>query len=100
MVIWWPGLHKSTEGMVSNRLPCQSSKSLPPHLWSVPQIPWSTFHIYYAEPLHNHMFLMIVDARILEIAIEIIPVKNATSSVTIDKLRGMCSTQVTTYNCY
>ena len=36
------------------------------------------------------MFLIIVDA--FSKWLEIIPIKNATSSVTIDKLRGVCST--------
>lgn len=44
----------------------------------------------YAGPLHDHMFLIVVDA--FSKWLEIIPVKKATSSVTIDKLRGICST--------
>ena len=40
--------------------------------------------------LHDRMFLIIVDA--FSKWLEIIPVKNATCSVTIDKLRGVCST--------
>ena len=94
MVVWWPGLDKSIEQMVSNCLPCQSSRPLPPsaplHPWSIPKTPWSRLHMDYAGPLHGHMFLVIVDA--FSRWLEIVPVKNATSSVTIDKLRGICST--------
>ena len=44
----------------------------------------------YAGPLHDHMFLVIVYA--FSKWLEIVIVKKATSSVTIDKLRGICST--------
>ena len=43
----------------------------------------------YAGPLYDHMFLIIVDA--FSKWLEIIPVKNVTSSVTINKLRGICA---------
>ena len=39
MVVWWSGLDKSIEEMVSNCLPCQSSRLLPP---AAPLHPWST----------------------------------------------------------
>ena len=94
MVVWWPGLDKSIEEIVSNCLSCQSSRPLPPaaplHPWSIPQAPWSRLHMDYAGPLQDRMFLIIVDA--FSKWLEIIPVKKATSSVTIDKLRGICST--------
>lgn len=48
----------------------------------------------YAGPPHNHMFLIIVDA--FSKWLEIIPVTNGTSSVTIDKLRGICATHMLT----
>ena len=44
----------------------------------------------YIGPLQDHMFLIIVDA--FSKWLEIIPVKKATSSAPIDKLRGICST--------
>ena len=92
MLVWWPGLDKSIEEMVSNCLSCQSNRPLPPpaplHPWSIPQTPWSRLHMDYAGPLQDHMFLVIVDA--FSKWLEIIPVKNATCSVTIDKLRGVC----------
>ena len=94
MVVWWPGLDKSIEEMVSNCPSCQSSRPLPPaaplHPWSIPQVPWSRLHMDYAGPLQDHMFLIIVD--VFSKWLEIVPVKKATSSVTIDKLRGICST--------
>ena len=94
MVVWWTGLDKSIEKMVSNCLSCQSSRPLPPaaplHPWSIPQVPWSRLHMDYAGPLQDHMFLIIEDA--FSKWLEIVPVKKATSSVTIDKLRGICST--------
>ena len=94
MVVWWPGLDMSIEEMMSNCLSCQSSRPLPPaaplHPWSIPQTPWSRLHMDYTGPLHDHMFVVIVDA--FSKWLEIIPVKNATSSVTVDKLRGVCCT--------
>ena len=94
MVVWWPRLDKSIEEMVSNCPSCQLSRPIPPaaplHPWSIPQVPWSRLHMDYAGPLQNHMFLIIVDA--FSKWLEIVPVKKATSSVTIDKLRGICST--------
>ena len=94
MVVWWPQLDKSIDEIVNNYSACQSSRPLPPltplHPWSIPEKPWSRLHMDYAEPLLNHMFLVIVD--VFSKWLEIIPVKNATSSVTIDKLRSVCST--------
>ena len=94
MVVWWPGLDKSIEEIVSNCPACQASRPLPPpaplHPWSIPQKAWSRLHMDYAGPLHDHMFLIVVDA--FSKWLEVVPVKHATSSVTIDKLRGICST--------
>lgn len=93
MVVWWPQLDKTIEQIVSNCLTCQASRPLPPpaplHPWSIPQKPWSRLHMDYAGPLYDHMFLVIVDA--FSKWLEVIPVKTATSSVTIDKLRGICA---------
>ena len=44
----------------------------------------------YTRPLHDHMFLIIVDAFSKQL--EIVPVKNSTSSIIIDKVRGIYST--------
>ena len=94
MVVWWPGLDKSIEEIVSNCSACQASRPLPLpaplHPWSIPQKAWFRLHMDYAGPLHDHMFLIVVDA--FSKWLEIVPVKNSTSSVTIDKLRGICST--------
>ena len=91
VVVWWPVFNKSIEQIKGNRLPCQSSRPLPPpaplHLWSIPKTAWSRLHMDYARSLHDHMFLIIVDA--FSKWLVIVPVKNAT---TIDKLRGVCST--------
>ena len=61
MVVWWPGLDKSIEEIVSNCSACQASRPLPPpaplHPWSIPQKAWSRLHMDYAGPLHDHMFL-------------------------------------------
>ena len=46
--------------------------------------------INYTRPLHDHIFLIIVDAFLKWL--EIVPVKNATSSIIVDKVRGIWST--------
>jgi len=46
----------------------------------------------YAGPLMNHMILVVVDE--FSKWLEIIPVKRATSGITIDKIRGIFSTHV------
>ena len=60
MVVWWPGMDKSIEEMVSNCSACQTSRPLPPsaplHPWTIPQNPWSRLHMDYAGPLQDHMF--------------------------------------------
>ena len=91
MVVWRPQLDKTIEDMVSNCVTCQSSRPLPPlaplHPWSYPQKPWSRLHIDYAGPLQDFTFLVVVDD--FSKWLEVMPVKNATSSITIDKLRSI-----------
>ena len=93
MVVWWPQLDKAIEDIVRTCSACQASKPLPPlaplHPWSIPEKPWSRLHMDYAGPLLDHMFLVVVDA--FSKWLEVVPVRNATSRVTIDKLRSICS---------
>ena len=49
--------------------------------------PWSHIHIDYAGPFLNKMLLVIIDAH--SKWMEVIPVSNATTSVTVEKLLGM-----------
>ena len=94
MVVWWPNLDRDIEQLVSNCTACQSSRSLPPvaplHPWSWPDRPWSRLHIDYAGPISNHMLLVVVDS--FSKWIEVLPVKTASASITIEKLRTLFAT--------
>ena len=94
MVVWWPNIDKEIESMASCCAACQASRNLPPvaplHPWSFPERPWSRLHMDYAGPIDNHMLLVVIDA--FSKWIEVFPVKSATSSVTITKLRALFAT--------
>ena len=53
--------------------------------------PWSCIHIDYAGPFLNKMFLVIVDAH--SKWLEVLPVSNATTTVTIEQLLNVFTTQ-------
>ena len=60
------------------------------HPWEWPQCPWARVHIDYADPVEGKMLLVAVDAHFKWIDVAV--VTSATSSVTIEKLRGMFTT--------
>ena len=94
MVVWWPNLDKDIENLVSNCTACQSSRSLPLlaplHPWSWPDRPRSRIHLDYAGPISNQMLLVVVDS--FSKWIEVLPVKKASASVTVEKLRTLFAT--------
>jgi len=94
MVVWWPNLDKEIEDLVSSCNACQSSRSLPPvaplHPWSWPDKPWSRIHMDYAGPVNNQMLFVVVDS--FSKWMEVLPVKTASASVTIEKLRALFAT--------
>jgi len=94
IVVWWPNLDKEIEDLVSSCNACQSSRSLPPvaplHPWSWPDRPWSRIHMDYAGPINNQMLFVGVDS--FSKWIEVLPVKTASATVTIETLRALFAT--------
>ena len=58
--------------------------------WEWPQCSWATVHADFPGPFVGHMFLILVDAH--SKWMEVHPVKQATSLVTIQKLRTIFAT--------
>ena len=86
--VWWPNLNTQLENTVSCCEKCQAVQSTPAkaplHPWQWPDRPWSHIHIDYAGLFLNKMFLVIIDAH--SKWMEVIPVSNATTTVTVEKL--------------
>ena len=89
--VWWPQIDNNLEQLVKNCDECQSTRYLPPvaplQPWEWPQRPWAQVHTDYAGPFMNKYFLLLVDAH--SKWIEVRPVNNATSTVTIDQLHSL-----------
>ena len=53
--VWWPGLDKALEDLVSSCFKCQAVRNSPPaaplHPWCWPTRPWQRIHIDFAGPL-------------------------------------------------
>ena len=64
--MWWPGLDKDIQSMVSACQRCQAVKKAPPvaplQPWVWPSRPWERVHLDFAGPFQGHMFLVGVDA--------------------------------------
>ena len=92
--VWWPHIDKDIDSVVKACYECQQFRHAPPvtplHSWEWPQHPWARIHIDYAGPVEGKMLLVVVDAhsKWLDVAV----VTSATSSITIEKLRGMFAT--------
>ena len=86
--VWRPQIDKDLEELVKNRNGFQSTRHLPPvaplqpREW--PQGPWARVYADYVGPFMNKYFLLLVDAH--SKWIEVRPVNNATSTVTVDQL--------------
>jgi len=91
--VWWPHLNTQLENTVSCCEKCQVVQSTPAkaplHPWQWPERPWSRIHIDYAGPFLNKMFLVIIDAH--SKWMEVLPVSNATTAVTVEKLLSVFS---------
>nr|XP_006813083.1 PREDICTED: uncharacterized protein K02A2.6-like [Saccoglossus kowalevskii] len=61
------------------------------HPWEYPKEPWDRVHIDFAGPFLNRMFLIVTDAY--SKWMEVIPMVSTTSEATINKLRGLFSSQ-------
>jgi len=87
-------MDKQIESLVNCCVACQASMHLPLaallHPWTFPDRPWSKLHMDYAGSINNHMLLVVIDA--FSKWIEVLPVKSASSSTTIEKLRALFAT--------
>ena len=90
--VWWPRIDKEIDSVVKACFECQETRHSPSvaplHPWEWPHCPWAHVHIDYAGPVEGKMLLVAVDAQSKWIDVAV--VTSATSSVTIEKLRG-CS---------
>ena len=63
--VWWPGLDKALENLVSSCSRCQAVRNSPPvaplHPWCWPTRPWQRIHIDFAGPLLGRSYLIVVD---------------------------------------
>ena len=89
--IWWPQIDKDIEHLARSCPSCQSNAKMPGkvilHPWVWPERPFQQFHIDFAGPFLNSMFLLLVDAH--SKWLEVIPMKTTTSQKTIDALRDI-----------
>ena len=92
--VWWPQVDKDIEIVVKTCYECQQTRHSPPvaplHPWEWPHRPWAQLHIDYAGPVDGKMLLVVVDAH--SKWLDVVIVTSATSSITIEKLRGMFAT--------
>ena len=65
--VYWPGIDKDIERLVSDCATCQEHRNVHPstelHPWEWPDKPWSRLHADFAGPFLGHMFLILVDAH-------------------------------------
>ena len=91
--VWWPGIDKDIEMLVSKCPQCQAARPSPPvaplQPWSWPTRPWARLHIDYAGPVEGQMLLVVIDAHSKWIKVEV--GKDATAEATIQRLRTILS---------
>ena len=92
--VWWPDMNVELERKVRACTDCQTSRPpatvAPLHPWEWPTQPWVRLHLDYAGPFEDRMFLVLVDAH--SKWTEVVPVRAATSTVTIQELRAIFAT--------
>ena len=66
-LVYWPGIGKDIERLVSDCAACQEYRNVPTsmelHPWEWPDKPWSRLHADFAGLFLGHMFLILVDAH-------------------------------------
>ena len=92
--VWWPGIDKDLENVVSSCDSCQRTRHSPPpaplHPWEFPSAPWERLHADFAGPFLHKMFLIVVDAHTKWL--EVIPMSTTTTQTTVEKLRSIFAT--------
>nr|XP_054919421.1 uncharacterized protein K02A2.6-like [Dermacentor andersoni] len=90
-LFWWPGLHGEIESLARSCISCVQAQPMPhrqvPICWPETGTKWSRLHIDYAGPIEGRMLLIVVDSHTKWI--EALPVKSATTEVTIARLREL-----------
>ena len=89
--VWWPGIDKDVERCVQSCELCQQNRPHQPEVplfsWNVANGSWDRIHIDYAGPFEGYMWLVVVCSYTKWV--EIVPLKTATSQMTIVALRVM-----------
>ena len=92
--VYWPGIDKDIERLVSDCATCQEHRNVPPsmelHPWEWPDKPWSRLHADFAGPFLGHMFLILVDSH--SKWMDIYTMSSITSEATIGNLKASFST--------
>ena len=91
MYVWWPGVDKDIENLVSSCNICQHNQASPPpaplNPWKWPTQPRARLHVDFAGPVQRRMYLVIVDVH--SKWIEAFPTSSATSATVMDILRSI-----------
>ncbi|XP_054706700.1 uncharacterized protein K02A2.6-like [Uloborus diversus] len=86
---YWQGIDSSITSFVQNSAACVSTRNDPSrikrHPWEWPNGPLQRIHVDFAGPFMGKMFLVVVDA--FSKWVEVMPMKNITSNLTIEYLR-------------
>ena len=65
--IWWPGIDKDIENIVTHCNNCQIHQPAPAqapiHPWEYPNRPWARVFVDHAEPFLRKQFLLLLDAH-------------------------------------
>ena len=84
--VWWPGMDKDIENLVSQCPECQGAQASPPVSpllpirW--PARPWSRVHVDLAGPFMGHTFLILIDGYSKWMEVHILPSATSTATIT------------------
>ncbi|CAB4023777.1 Transposon Tf2-9 poly, partial [Paramuricea clavata] len=92
--VWWPGIDKDVDKMISQCLPCQAqgpkTNPEPLHMSTMPTEPWHTLHIDLCGPFPTgESLLVLVDACSRWPAVEIL--SSTTATTIINRLENIFS---------
>ena len=89
--IWWPKMDKEIEDLAKSCSMCQQTSAHPAkaplHPWEWPAQPWSCLHIDFAGPFLGHMYLVLVDAHLKWLEVQLI--HSITTENTIRKFQDI-----------
>ena len=92
--VYWPGIDKDIERLVSDCATCQEHRNVPPstelHPWEWPDKPLSRLHANFTGPFLGHMFLILVDAH--SNCMDIYTMSSIMSEASVDNPKASFST--------